>query len=379
VARSDTTDFVFLVLEGPLAGREIVLSGRALPYRAGADGQFALEREQRVKTVWYQGNPRATQLVFGRKLNPTTINGVWKDRYLGEDTAISLAETFETLCDQGAQLRVSWSTLERQGVIRKLKITPGQPSGGLDYLGWEMTLEWSAESTRPALRPDLRSSGPLRDDVALAAIAADDMRQIIGRFVEDVGYYVGLAQTVFEVTKGLLQDHALAESAAVDSLSGAAQTIGDEGQVPARTADDVSSALGQAAESAAGTAEVLGDLFPAETAVSDDVATLLLQALDRYEIIERAYEVLEIFWSTRVRVEALVRPDVFAVIHPRRQEDLRVLALRYYGNADEWRRIASANGIESSVVPDDLEVLYIPLVLTDALDPAGAVQGVAGV
>lgn len=64
--------------------RRIVLRDRALPYRGVEWGG-----EQRVKRTNYPGNPVASQQVLGPVEGLTSINGMWKDRFMAGAVEIS--------------------------------------------------------------------------------------------------------------------------------------------------------------------------------------------------------------------------------------------------------------------------------------------------
>lgn len=71
-----TTAGPFTIRELGGEARVVELVGRALPYRP-----LFMRTEQRVELTWLPGAPEATSTVLGAKEAPTTINGMWKEKY----------------------------------------------------------------------------------------------------------------------------------------------------------------------------------------------------------------------------------------------------------------------------------------------------------
>ena len=371
MARSDPTAWLVEVLEGPHTGLRIPLEGRALPYRAGAGGSVSFGMRQRVKTVWYPGNPVATQLIFGPTLPPTTINGVWRDRYLGEDAAIDLVELFQELCATGVQLRVVWSALDYQGVIAGVDFQPGQPTGGLGDLGWSITFDWGArngEGPRRVVGDDV--SRTMRDDIARAATSFGQLRQLALDVTGVVTELHGLPSTLSAAVGVTVEDLDAEGATALDTLTQAVSDLGFVDEPPPRALESAGAGLGQALDLQADTLDTFSNLFPGVATTSDDPAVLLALYLDRRTVVTLALTALDDAWQALQRVEALTRPAEQVIVRPVVGSDLRDIALLYYGDADLWMRLASANGItEGSRVPDDVHEIVVPLVATSALDP----------
>ncbi len=368
MARSDQTEYVFEVLEGTAAGRTIPLVGRSAPYRAGAGGSISYGRTMRSKLTWFPGNPVASQQIIGPILKPTPINGVWKERYLGTDAAIDLVELFEELLDTGVQVRVSWQTIERQGIVKDFTWHPGDPTGGLSDIRWEMILEWNSAGIPPP-RTVGESDATLRDGLVRAAGAVASLGQSIERFAEGIGTFVGVAKTSFQKVKAELEDLVETLTQPLETLAFTAASLGDEFVIPARLVEDASAAVGIAQETSALTAEVVADIFPGSVMDDDGLESVLGDALARATLVDAAFDAVEELHEQRLRLEGLARPEASTTITPVAGSDLRAVALKFYGDADLWRRVATANGLEGSLIPDDLDVLVIPLAATDALDP----------
>jgi hypothetical protein len=370
VARSDTTDFLVEVIEGPRAGEVIALAGRSLPYRAGQGGSISFGGTQRTKLVWYPGNPVATQLVFGQTLEPTTINGVWRERYLGEDEPIRLVELFEELRMAGVQLLVSWETIVRTGLIKSFKWVPGEPTGGLTDIGWECVFEWNGDG-RPAPRKvGGAAAGSLRDLVTALASTLNDLRLGVGAISLNFGTLFSALSLIFAPTARDSDDINDALFGAFDSLVNSASRMATEERLPLRYAQDASSAAGRAAEGAADFGDLFGNLASGVAVATDDPVEHVLFELDRRLLVERTFDVIEQSYAARLRLDEMIQPSPYRRVRPAHGTDLRALALTYYGDADQWARIARANGLTTSRIPDDVNEIVIPTNTPDALDLA---------
>lgn len=370
--RNDHTDFVIEVLEGRQAGLEVPLNGRTAPYRSAGGGSISFGGSQRVKTVWPQGNPVATQLVFGPTIDPTTINGVWSDRYIGADGAIDLVETFEDIRDRGAQVRVSWSTREWVGVIKSFVWRPGVPTGGLADIAWTMTFEWSASTANPRLfLPRATSGSPaIRESLADVARSISDTINAVVDLVENVRSFAGNLRVA---SAGLRRDL----ESFVDNAGSAVTTIADtisrisrgSGEATEETLNQGSTAIDSAIDEGYTLAEALRSTTFFALADSDRIVDILAIEELIIEVTERLYRYITRAYEVQVRLEDLLAPEIELEIPAVIGEDLRKIAYTFYGRADDWTRIAQANGIiEGSVVPEDLDTIIIPLGLPAALD-----------
>lgn len=370
MARSDQTSFLVEVLEGPAAGATIELNGRELPYRAGAGGSISFGKTQRTKLTWYPGNRIASQQIIGPVVAPTTVNGVWKERYIGEDRPIDLVELFEELLEQGAQLRVSWQTIERQGVVKTFTWAPGDPVGGLSDVRWEMVFEWNRADI-PTFVPRLGVEDvSIRDSCVSAASALATLGDLVSNFVTGISTFVGLVSTSASAASQALGAVVDAFTPVIETETQVASQAGDEPELPARLVEDASSAAGGAQRSSGEAGELVATTFFGTTRVSDDLETVLNDQIEKAFVVDQSFAAAEAQFDLRVRLEALIRPEAFTSVVPIPGTDLRELAIRFYGNADLWRRIAKVNGLDGSLVPDDVTELVVPLSLPDATDEA---------
>lgn len=368
MARSEQTAWVMEILEGPRAGQSFLLVGREMPYKAGAGGNISFGKTQRTNLTWYPGNRFASQQILGPIIKPTTINGVWKEHKLGTDRPIQLVEAFEELLESGAQVRMLWQTIERQGVVKDFDWKPGVPTGGLSDIAWQAVFEWSAPAVTPPPRTVGDQSFSLRDSVIRAVGSLGELGFALENFAAGANYFVGQTKTSFQATRSLVQGILDNLSQPIVTLSSSAAQIGDEPRLPARIVESATSAAADAIDLSGQAAEVASNTFPGDVAVADDLVTVLNEALNRYDVIDAAFDALEETFNQRVKLEELVRPDQFASIPVLVGGDLREVAIDFYGNADLWPRIAKANGLDGSLIPDGIEEIVVPLSLPDATD-----------
>lgn len=369
MARSDQTAFRVRPLEGPFSGQNIDLIGRQLPYRAGGGGNISFGREQRTRLTWYPGNRVASQQVIGPVLKPTTINGVWKERFLGVDQPITLVELFEELCNTGVQVRVSWQTIVRIGIVKRVEWAPGDPTGGLTDIRWTIEFEWVSEDVGGTIRRINQNELQLRDVLIQCANQLLRLGGALDLFAQGVDSFVGLLSQPFRSTATQLSTLEEERESQFGVLSQAAVDSGTEVQIPSRIAQPAVSAAEGSQSNVAETSDVVAKIFPSTTTADDSLESILNQAIDRYNVIDESTTALRLAFEVRLRFEPLIRPDEFTVVAANPGTDLRRVAIQFYGDADAWPRIARFNGIEGSVIPEDVDDLVIPLSVPDALDP----------
>jgi hypothetical protein len=367
--RSDPTSLRIEVIEGPSKGFVLQLEGRELPYSSGRGGTVGFGRTQRTRLTFYPGNRKASQQIIGPILKPTTFDGIWKERYIGEDRPIDLVELFEDLLNIGAQLRVSWSTIERQGVIKEFDWNPGNPVGGLGDIKWTAVFEWNFDPAKPAgtnVAPGFQS---LRDFLVQAANALSELSGAVFRFVDGSKAFVGLLKAPFQSTSQDYEDEVAALILPTRTLVTTAARTGDEPELPARLVEDASTAVGSAQDTAANIAEITAESFPGSVLVQDSLTAVLTEHILRADITDEAFVAMVEMYDRRVQLEEIIRPEEFRVVTAQPGTDLRKLAIQFYGTADNWDRIAKQNGLVSSVIPDGIEEIIIPLILSDSTDP----------
>lgn len=158
----------------------VVLRGRAMPYRGSA-----WEIEQATKLTRYPGNPVATQQLLGPAELPTSMNGMWKARFLagsivkdGDPGAITspleAVELFGDLLREGKTVRVQWASIVRSGLIKKFVATPDRAQD----IAWELEFEWSSRDDETAPRATTEQSAPSGQDLLRRVNQLEDVASL---------------------------------------------------------------------------------------------------------------------------------------------------------------------------------------------------------
>lgn len=357
---SQALPFLIRVLDGPLSVEVLMdgqpagvakLEGRSGPYRP-----IAFEGEQRVKTTWYPGNPEASQQLVGGKLNPTTLNGTWKDRYLGDGAAKRLEILFERIRAAGPSLEITWGDglddvgfsvfgegYRRVGVLSKFKTSPDRPQD----VAWEMTFDWRSKGessvaalTATAMANPREGVRGMVEDLRLAADAHEAWRD---------GLLFGLRQDVDRALSEALLDVA----SAVDKVEGVTALVTTTAAFPAGAARALLGAADLGLSAVERLEGAVLSLDPSRAFLPTDLATDLLRFKNRlFDLLGLSARARDSSRSTADQARDQSQPDLLAEVMAPAGVDLRDLALRFYGDADAWWAIANENDLPTSRVPD---------------------------
>lgn len=217
---------------GIASPRRITLKSRAMPYQG-----VAWEGEQGVKTTWYSGNPVASVQVLGPRELPTTMEGMWKDRFLpgsilvediggvggvggngstslevlneGIKLAEDAAQFFHKIRRAGTALRVQWLSETRFGILRHFSAEYDRAQD----IRWSAEFEWYAwdddESLRTAEEPIASSSlldtyNLIVNAIALAPDIARAVQATLVDLVNDIGDSIGELFSILETFDSIL-------------------------------------------------------------------------------------------------------------------------------------------------------------------------------
>ena len=123
--------FIRTLNGGPSNTHTLELIGRGLPY-PGLKTPGTMRREK----TWYQGNPTATLQIIGPTEDETSINGEWKDKYIGAgangvdlvisdgtpcSSAAAAVEAMDSFRRAGQLLEVSWGPVTRTGILAEFE------------------------------------------------------------------------------------------------------------------------------------------------------------------------------------------------------------------------------------------------------------------
>jgi len=354
----------FVIKELSGEGRRLQLVGRALPYRP-----FNLRTSQRVELSWYPGNPQATATVLGAKEEPTTIEGYWKDKFIGSEVTVSdvsggtvqerqlypitlndvpvdsvrqAVTILDDIVRQGQLLEVTWDEQTRHGHLTEFD----KRWDNSHDLAWSMTFQWISrgEPTVPAVFTTVTS---LSDSVGtLDRLNADlqeeakaqstsiptsiNYQNELGRILSAINTAVGVAKSaVRNVTlrAGLPFDAARRICSICTELIG---LVGDLEEfllgVPAggfNTLIPLEAQTFQERLSAAANTRTLINL----------ARRLQLAAIDRRSVYLKEIE-----------------KDLLAIYQAREGDDLRDVSSLYYNTPFEWRQILLFNDLDSPLL-----------------------------
>lgn len=352
-------------------GRNVVLTGRGLPYRP-----IELHTKQRVDTKWYPGYPEATATILGSQEEPTTINGMWKDRFIAttgasgapvqgqsdvfpitvNDTPVPDVGAAVALLDditrKGQAVEVTWINITRVGHITDF-VTRWQNSHDVE---WEITFEWTSrgEPTAPAV-----------------VFMGNGLGDVAGQFSVQNAQIQEAAAFLFPVEPDFQQE-LIAALADVNDAVNAAVSTASQLAVSSITPFDATrraiSTCNGVVLTAQGIVDVMSSRVPYARNVSRPIATLTfgqrLAAVDYANTLISLSRGLQRTALTRQSVLSQGILDQLAGIYTAKSgDDLRAVSRRYYATPFEWRRIASFNNLD--VI--DLEanqVVLVPLIQT---------------
>lgn len=353
---SDPSAFGILELTGDK--NHLLLYGRALPYRP-----LPFAGKMRAEFTRYPGNPIATIQMIGPDEGTTTINGMWKDRFIKTTSDLgapvfgqpgiatyngaTVANVFDLvqLVDgfrrRGQLLEVGWDEIVRHGIIR----TFTQRWLRREDVEWELEFEWASQGENE-LPVGFSVTPPIVDIIngiidsvneltdAIASIQAaystiaswmNTISNALDAIQEAAGALVDLAT---QAVNGVLAPLALAKK-----LTSTVQTIIDK----AKEIDDTIASLPARASRYV---QDISSLTQAEALESERLNRQARRAA-RKTRAESARKRQEMQANSQEQ-----RP--LAVITAKEGQDLRDISREAYGTPDEWRRLMAYNGFITS-------------------------------
>lgn len=346
---------VFTITELTGQKRTVRLVGRALPYRP-----FELSGIQRLETTWYPGCPEGTNSVFGSALEPSSINGMWKDKYVAavsggqrnvlppatvNGTAVQsvdeLVNTMDSIRAEGQEIEVIWFTKIRRGQLSKFTET---------WLN-QHDVQWSADfawtSNGRALGPAAFRQAATSDDATglfekqrdnlVIAIPPPPELPLFTSFTDAISTEVGLIST------------------AVEAATNATATLALQANTPGNAARRVVATANGVVARATAMSETL-DSQPARTrVVGEEPATMTLGQMLRAQayvtgVRGLAQTLKRTGVETASKLGQTIAPDLLATYRPRNGENLRDVSRKFYGTSFQWREILDFNLLDSSIL-----------------------------
>lgn len=368
MATANTAGFppatAFTIHETTGLQRTLRLAERALPYQG-----VAFPVSTRADIQWFPGSPTATIQMLGPQEGETSVNGMWKQRFLSGvggqspatligaqgvtllETPFDIAQAVRDFVRQGQLLEVTWDRFVRVGIIKEFTPRAIRPQ---DY-EWEITFSWTGDSANPPPNATAASNPSLSDvwgdlTVKTAVVKADFDDPLVQEFtLLDVQQAIKSALTDMDNANAQLQT-------AIDNL-----TVGVATPFAA-TRHAVSACF-----SLADTAIVGASLFQramtvqtAPLAVPDfgaDLAYLVAcrrgvtacRALDR-AAVENAYALGQTTNNTT--------PEIYIA---REGDDLRDVSRAVYGTIAQWQTLMVYNQLSTSELTAGQRITCPPL------------------
>jgi len=376
------SDSPFTIRELTGDKRTFRFTGRALPYRP-----FTLEGSQRHDLSWYAGSPEGTIQMLGAQENETTVNGWWKDRFIRQPINMSqaeqaaagftsglqsaagqlgnppalidgqsvndvreLAEAMDDARRKGQLVEVSWLHTVRQGIISNFR----QSWHTTQDLEWELRFVW------------------INQGVQLADIPIQERNLDLSDSIVEIGNQL---DTLEGVTDGALSVGT--SNAAVDAL---------------RTIDDGITKLQQGAESlqdavVTGFGTITSPISTAQRAAGI-FNFMKITAIETMDAISRRLDAITLneeenygsridqrrsLWDSRKAAKRIagiaairedqmlgqLNPELIKSFKARDNQDLRDVALEFYGRADDWRALMRFNNLSTSRLSRG-QLIFVP-------------------
>jgi hypothetical protein len=367
--------------------RGLTLIGRALPYRP-----IAFSGKMRAEFTRYPGNPVATVQVLGPEEGQTTMQGAWKDKFLGtvddqgrlvEATAIAskgsgggirdglnldlsservtsvvdLVNLVEDIRRSGQLLEINWDSIKREGMLMEFEHT-WQNRHDVE---WKMTFEWSslADPDPPTAVPqtdtsdfqaELTSLGQtlssLQSQVALAEDFTADMNSKITQLETAI---TSVAETVSQAVDVVLDpvDAARRLLGIVEYTKASAQDVMESAQV--RTYRSVVTPMPL----------VLPDTTPTAATVTPGQTCAAAKYLRDTRAEARTIRGLSAQRGQEIAARSGEGQGA-TIVRAKMGQDLRDISVQLYGTADQWRLLKSYNRLDSSALVAGQIVLIPP-------------------
>jgi hypothetical protein len=384
--------------------RTVTLIGRGLPYRP-----LSLDGEQRVKITNPAGNPEGFGTVLGPTLGETAINGMWKDKYIGTGAAqqypITMTQPrtatqgnasttggtqigsvqdavnlFQSICDEGQLLEVTWGWIIRRGFMKKFPIKVHN----IHDAELDATFAWISRALPIAIVEFGPPAGALETPQGLRSLLDS-----LNRIMDIPQTMVQGAMDEYRQFLAQISDAVLNIEESVSGLANETSPAGEVAKVRSLLGGIVNSAenIKDSFEAAgwAGTFQSPQQLLPFSNGIFPPtdggerwrgIQDQIIDSIDPEEVLKAQLYVEEsIRDARRIRDEAEVRRRLLAAPAGQIQathiasagEDLRDVSNIYYGNPYQWRTLLVYNGFSG------VELLSGQTILIPRIDP-GSVE-----
>lgn len=372
---SDASSFIISELTGP--EHKLKLVGRALPYRP-----LEFDGEMRAEFTYYPGNPQATVQMIGPKEGETTINGMWKDRFMKSMTegliplpvfnppgkalydgsqvpdVLTLVKIVDGFRRRGQLLEVNWDELTRRGVMLNFR----HKWLRREDVEWEIKFGWvSQDEEIPPVGFGFGSS--LLDFINELVNALNDLISLVSDFIDAIKSTIAAFRSIVNLINNIVDSITELVSSMVDLAKQAVNLV----LAPIQIARQFVAGYQAIKDTCLGLWDVIGS-FPARAAAAagPEIAGTVTQsevvdAERRQQAARKAARKLAALAAQRAQeVEAQTTDSNDVARETVHQgQDLRAISNLYYGTPDEWKRLATYNRIKTSSPPAG-SVILIP-------------------
>lgn len=315
--------------------RRVELQGRALPSRKVE----WIQRQRNTKTN-YPGNPVATFQILGTEYMPTTFTGLWRDRYLGENQSFSIVEYMQNLLDSGKELRVAWGNNTRRGILEEFRHGHDDSARSAGDILWTAVFNWTGLDMPQLIFWKSATFNHKNTPEILRGVASALLGISLPASLE------GLAEGILAV-----QDFIGDINHAIGQIEKAIETAQALIELPFELARTIVTQLERIRNAVFNIVSTVASLPALTTAIVDDVGSLFDGTIWNHSVHAAAGDLVvesekqkNDFEASSVKAETLQ-------VYVTRGEDLRKVALHFYGRQDEWIRIADHNNLRFSDVP----------------------------
>lgn len=400
-AVTDTPPLIITELTGHQ--RILQLSGRAAPYR----GSLKFTSVQRIDEGEYTGYPRINQTVLGGRELDTEMNGMWKDRFLGDATAgpqavledfvpegvsvpadsplsstsnlmtaRDLATFFEDLAYSGRPVRVQWAHLRRTGRLASFE----QDWHNLHDVVWKATWKWMSRDERTGLPSPARTAlTGLAAEFRSAATDLHDGTNFDGldldpTFADAIDGFVGRIEGAISGVTDTIENRLSAITNTADALRRATTIstfVRDEAQ---RLIDALDSVVYPAIVAARDPKTIVPDAFSREALLDIDLGRsgrlaasqlgidggqAITAAVQNRAAVRLARRMRHVAARQRFAALRQLEAESIGVVILKDNQDLRDVALEWYGNPEDWEQIRRFNVLDA-VSPAAGTMIFVP-------------------
>lgn len=371
MANSDSSVMEFSEVVGPTI---LQLFSRALPYRP-----LRIGGRQRAEFTWYPGSSGAVVQMLGPTEEPITMNGFWKDRFIGVGdgttgmafyngepiyAVTSLVDLVDSLRRSGKKFKLSWDKLVRFGHITSFTQTWHTPHD----CEWELEFSVSAQEAEaaPFVRGDPTSVQSFSYTFDAAAL---NIPPVIASLTDQMKALVYAAQTAISNVSAKIGNTAINLTEQVFSPLAAARAL--------------SSTTAQGVASIATATGTITDRAIAEyfAFAGGQNASPIGQQVAAYSYVNdwraAGKSLTGMCAVTRYETEKQLQSQLIASFVADREMDFRDVSMEFYGTQDSWRELMIRNGYPTSALhPGDL--VWVPQRTTVAGDGGAGSAGRSG-